>query len=158
MLRTTMSEYLSSDLSPDVDFVDGELVDRNVGDAVHGRLQFRLAGILGRSEHRWRVRGALSLRLRVRPECIRVADVALLTHIEAPPLLCVEILSPEDRMTRMQQKIADYLDFGVRAVWVIDPEARTGLVCTTDGMKPAADGILRVPGTPIEVPLNELWD
>ena len=161
----SVSEYLSSDYSPDVDYVDGELEDRNMGEYDHGRLQYRLGLYFGIREARWGVKGATETRVQVRPTRFRVPDLLLISADQTPgpilthpPILCVEILSPEDRMTRMQQKIADYLDFGVRAVWVIDPKARTGLVCTPEGMKPAADGILRVAGTPIEVPPAELWD
>jgi Uma2 family endonuclease len=39
-----------------------------------------------------------------------------------PPLLVVEILSPEDRMSRMQEKMEDYYGMSCRNVWILDPK------------------------------------
>ena len=41
-----------------------------------------------------------------------------------PPLLIVEVLSPDDRMSRMQRKIEDYRSMGCRNVWILDPWRR----------------------------------
>lgn len=41
-----------------------------------------------------------------------------------PPDLAVEILSPDDRPQYVLDKVGEYLDAGVRLVWVIDPRAR----------------------------------
>lgn len=47
-----------------------------------------------------------------------------------PPDLAVEILSPDDRMTRVNRKLEFYLHNGVRLVWLIDPDNRTITVMT----------------------------
>ena len=52
-----------------------------------------------------------------------------------PPFVCIEILSPEDRMSRMQKKVAEYLAFGVRYVWVLDPESKEAFAYTADGFE-----------------------
>lgn len=41
-----------------------------------------------------------------------------------PPLLVVEVLSPEDRMSRMQEKPEDYYKMGCHNVWILDPARR----------------------------------
>jgi Uma2 family endonuclease len=41
-----------------------------------------------------------------------------------PPLLIVEILSPEDRMSRMQRKVEDYVAMGCQNVSILDPARR----------------------------------
>ena len=46
---------------------------------------------------------------------IRKEDFAEI--IQRPPLLCIEILSPEDRWIRLQESIDDYLQFGVPEIW-----------------------------------------
>jgi Uma2 family endonuclease len=43
----------------------------------------------------------------------------------APPVLTVEVLSPSNRWTQIQRKVAEYLRCGVRLVWVVDPEVRS---------------------------------
>lgn len=78
----------------------------------------------------------------------RVPDVAFVTHarIEAheeqyaddegpwrlAPDLAVEIVSPKDSYTDVNSKVAEYLRYGVRLVWVIDPKARTIRIHTAD--------------------------
>ncbi len=44
--------------------------------------------------------------------------------LTVPPELCVEVLSPTDRWKDMLEKVAEYLEFGVKEVWVADSEAR----------------------------------
>ncbi len=44
--------------------------------------------------------------------------------IRTPPFLCIEILSPSDRMSEMQERIDDYLEFGVPHVRAIYPMNR----------------------------------
>jgi Uma2 family endonuclease len=44
------------------------------------------------------------------------------------PDLVVEIVSPTDRYSEVQKKVARYLTDGVQMVWVVDPEQRTVVV------------------------------
>ncbi|MBV9124445.1 MAG: Uma2 family endonuclease [Planctomycetes bacterium] len=46
-------------------------------------------------------------------------------YIDIPPDLAVEIISPHDHYSRIQQKVRHYLNCGVRLVWVVDPEDRS---------------------------------
>jgi Uma2 family endonuclease len=120
-------EYLSSVYEPDMDFVDGELEDRNVGEKDHAKLQFRVAKILD-SLGEWFV--TIETRTKVSPTRYRVPDVSVYAEepdeqvFTAPPLLVVEILSPEDRMSRMQRKMEDYYKMGCRNIWILDPWRR----------------------------------
>ena len=45
--------------------------------------------------------------------------------ISHPPLLCIEVLSPRDSLRAMRERVQDYFDMGVPAVWIFDPETRT---------------------------------
>lgn len=47
---------------------------------------------------------------------------------EYPPRLVVEVLSPSDRMGRMTRRVNEFFKFGVRAVWVVDPESENVVV------------------------------
>jgi Uma2 family endonuclease len=77
---------------------------------------------------------------------------------EQPPLVAIEILSPEDRPLRVDQTIAEWLDFGVEYVWVVDPETLESILHTPHGRVPILDATLRIPETPIEIPLRQLED
>ena len=77
--------------------------------------------------------------------------------MDVPPLLCVEILSPEDRVSEMQERIDDYLAFGVPYVWVVDPERRKARTHTANASHAVTDGVLRAEAD-IAVPLAEIFE
>lgn len=49
-------------------------------------------------------------------------------YIEIAPDLVVEVISPSDRYARIQNKVNEYLEKGVRLIWVMDPEDRSAAV------------------------------
>ena len=49
------------------------------------------------------------------------------------PDLAVEVLSPDDRPGEIHEKVGDWLNAGVRLVWVVDPERRLGHLYRHDG-------------------------
>jgi Uma2 family endonuclease len=56
----------------------------------------------------------------------------------------------------MQERIDDYLSFGVRYVWLIHPRTRRVFVYTSEQVLEVKDGVLRTDGPDIYVPLAEL--
>jgi Uma2 family endonuclease len=74
----------------------------------------------------------------------------------SPPFLCIEILSKDDRMSEMQERIKDYLSFGVSYVWVIDPRTQQAFIHTSGAIREATDA-LRTENPQIVVPLTELF-
>jgi Uma2 family endonuclease len=51
---------------------------------------------------------------------------------ETPPLLAVEVLSPNDSHGKTVRRVNEQLRFGTRLVWVVDPEARNVSVYSPD--------------------------
>jgi Uma2 family endonuclease len=158
-----LEKYLRTSYRPDCDFIDGEVRKRNVGEIPHSRAMAQIGRHLGDREKEWGIVSFMSARVRVSPTRIRVPDLTVVSGlkpttriVENPPLLCIEILSPKDRMSSIQERVDDYLAFGVSCVWVIDPNPRRGFVYTSEGMREAKDGILRVPDSPVAVPLADL--
>ena len=159
----SLEEYLSTDYSPDVDYVDGEIVERNVGEKDHSRLQALLIVYLGSRESEYGIRVFAEQRIQISPRRFRVPDICVTVGDEpqeqiftAPPFLCIEIVSPEDRMSRIQQKIDDFLGFGVKYVWLINPETRRAWVYSRDGITEVRDGVLRTENPGIAVPMSEV--
>jgi Uma2 family endonuclease len=75
-----------------------------------------------------------------------------------PPFICVEILSPEDRMSRVQTRINDYLAMGVPYVWVLDPETKQAFTATAvTGLQEVKSGVLKTENPAIELPLAECF-
>jgi Uma2 family endonuclease len=94
----------------------------------------------------------------------RVPDISVLRAdapkkriITHPPLIAIQILSPEDRLSRFQDRIDDYLNFGVENIWIFDPERGAAWTATSTGLHLAQSGELTVPGTPIRVVLREIF-
>jgi len=77
--------------------------------------------------------------------------------VTRPSLLVIEILSPEDRLGRFQDRIDDYLGFGIENIWIISPERRTAHRATRTGIHVVENCELSVPDTPIKVNLSELF-
>lgn len=63
---------------------------------------------------------------------------------DVPPDLAVEVLSPGDRSRDVLDKVGEYLQAGVRLVWVIDPRQRTAVAykSLTDVRTLGPDGVL----------------
>ncbi len=158
-------EYLATSYRPDCDYLEGVLLERNLGEFEHSRMQTLLATLLRLGEKRWGILAVTEQRVQVRSDRFRVPDVcvvragyALEPVFRQPPLLCVEILSKDDRMSEMQERIDDYLAMGVPHVWLLDPRARRGFIYTPGEMREAKDGILRTANPEIAVPMAELFD
>lgn len=72
-----------------------------------------------------------------------------------PPLAVIEILSPEDRISRYNERLGDYRQMGIQNVWVIDPSTHVGYDCSTTAWLPVEE--FCVTGTPISLRLSDLW-
>jgi Uma2 family endonuclease len=156
-----VSQYLDTTYHPDREYIDGELRERNVGKWQHARIQWLLAAWFATHERAWDVIGSTEQRMRVSPTRIRIADLALLRLgtqediLTAPPLLVIEILSPDDTYSDLQERCQDYRAMGVETIWIIDPKTRSGRMAS--GPDWIAAERLEVPGTPIHVHLPNLF-
>jgi Uma2 family endonuclease len=163
MSDISVQEYLTTDYSPDVEYVDGRLVDRNIGESSHGRMHAILACYLFTRRSQYGIHVYMSMRVKLSSRHFRVADICVVAGPEpqeqiftSPPFLWIEILSTEDRMSDMLSKIADLLGFGVRYIWVVDPETTRAWIYTRDGISEAREGVLRTENPDIAVPMSEL--
>ena len=159
-----VSEYLRTSYSPDCDYVDGEVQERNMGETDHSDLQGQLLELLRSPASKAYFRANPEVRVQVAPTRFRVPDVCLRRVsapkeqiVRTPPLLCIEVLSPEDRMSRMREKVRDYLDMGVVEVWVVDAEARSIMVYAGATMVEQTTGELKVPETPVVLTLADIF-
>jgi Uma2 family endonuclease len=67
-------------------------------------------------------------------------------------------MSPEDTMRRAAKKAAEYRQFGIENVWVIDPHSRVAYRGTATGLERVPSGELTVPESPILVRVAELFE
>jgi len=155
----TIEEYLLTSYEPDCDYVDGEVQERNLGELTHAEVQARLAQWFLNNAEEWNLRVGIELRIRVAPTRVRIADVALLSRSEPveqvptrPPLAVIEIISPEDRFSRYEQRIDDYRNMDIRHIWVIDPQTRRGFDCSSGSWIETAS--FAIENSPIRVDLS----
>lgn len=160
----SVREYLATSYRPDCDYVDGRIEERNLGEYDHGFLQLYLGQLFMNNREAWKIRVVTDVRTQVSSSHFRVPDLSVLRAdapkeqiITHPPLIIIEILSPEDRLSRFQDRIDDYLVFGVENIWIIDPERRTAYTASTGGLHPVRTNELSVPDTPIRVVLTDLF-
>jgi Uma2 family endonuclease len=160
----TVDQYLSRMFHPDVDFVDGRIEERNVGEFEHSRVQHMLDRIFGNHEREWGVVTNPECRLQVAPQRYRVPDVMILPRghkytrvIRETPLLCIEVLSPEDTWMRIRERLDEYLAMGVKDIWCFEPEAREVRRYTAEGFVKVSAPELTIAGTPIRINVAEVF-
>ena len=157
-----LSEYLGHTYDPDCEYIDGMVQERNVGEIGHSEAQTAVTVYARTQIHGfW---SGVEVRVQVRADRYRIPDVTIVRGgkpagrvITAPPEVAVEVLSPDDRAADIQDKIDDYLAFGVPCVWVIRPETRRAWIHTNDGSREPKDGFLRNPAGDIAVPLSAIF-
>jgi len=164
--RTLISveEYLATSYRPDCDYVDGEVVERNLGTRDHGWLQPAVAAYLFNRRRQWNITVITELRIRVKPTRFRIPDVCVILGdtdeqvLTQPPFICIEVLSPKDRMKRVQERIDEYLEMGVPYVWVLNPETRQAYTAKpAEGLRELKTGVLKTENPTLEVPLSEIF-
>ena len=161
---TRLEYYLQTDFRPDCDYVDGEILERNVGEREHSFLQLKIAMLISQHEQEWRVAVYPEHRVQVERNRFRIADIAgisaqdpfekIITH---PPILCVEIMSSEDRWARITERFEDYRRMGVLSLWAVDPIDSKAWMWSKSTPEWTEAALLEVPGTSIRIDLAPVF-
>jgi Uma2 family endonuclease len=159
-----ISEYLGTTYRPDCDWIDGEVKERNVGEQSHARIQAFFAYLFRLHSSEWGIRVLVEQRVQISTTRFRIPDVCAIPLpapieeiVRTPPLLCIEILSRDDRMSDIQERVEDYLAMGVPTVWVVDPRRRRAYTAIPSGALEPAPTALTVAGTDIRVPIPDIF-
>jgi Uma2 family endonuclease len=161
-----VSDYLRTSFEgPDCEYLDGEIVERNMGEIPHSDVQSNLIGLLRQLRSRLGLRVMPEIRIQISPTRYRVADLAVWRSDEigtgiptVAPFLVVEILSPEDRMVRMLPKIQEYLSIGVEWIWIVDPQEQSALLYSKKNPAGAVCDVLLTETPDIQIPLAAAFD
>ena len=156
----SVQEYVATTYRPDCDFVDGELREQKWANWPHNTVLF--ARYCFRSfwsrQSEWKILPLVEQRVQVATTRFRVPDVTVLKAdqpreaiITVPPLILIEIVSKDDSLRSVQERIDDYLHSGVEHIWILDPALRRAYICTATGFHEPQSGRLGVPGTPIQL-------
>ena len=157
----SVEEYLRTVTDPDCEYVDGALEERAVGELDHASWQKALIKWFVTRESELGIRVYPELRVQVAVDRFRVPDVTLLSRtapreqiITHAPLAVFEILSPEDSMTRMLDKLADYERMSIAGIWVIEPKKLQYYRYREGQLTPAS--VFELPGTGFTAPFADI--
>jgi len=147
-----VEEYLRTTYHPDMEYLEGQLVERHVGEYFHSLLQSLIVGLLlsRRRERRFRVFTEQRVQVSERPR-YRIPDICVkalphqITPILQRPDLAIEVVSPDDQAAEMLAKIGDYLAAGIPHIWVVDPYKRTLVEADQNGIRQPETLVLSTP-------------
>jgi Uma2 family endonuclease len=125
----TAEQYLATPYEREPEFVHGELVERSLPTFPHGNLQLSLGARLFALTRVHGLFSGVEVRVRIAPDVYRIPDIAMWERApgdlpDTPPLLVVEILSPDDRMHDVIEKLEEYRAWGVSLIWIVEPELK----------------------------------
>ena len=162
----SVDEYLRTSFEYDLEYVEGVLEERKMPTANHAKLLSILAWYLYSRAKAWNVEVLSDCRIRVSPDRYRIPDISVTIGrgpqpdgpIEVAPLFVIEILSPDDSLSKLRVKAKEYLGVGVKHVWTVDPASGECYQHLQRAMVAVEDRILRVDGTDIEIPMAEIFE
>jgi Uma2 family endonuclease len=158
----SVHEYLSTSYRPDCDYVDGVVLERNLGETDHSLLQMEIGHYYRSRRQQWGLWALVEQRVQVSATRFRIPDVCLVLGkptdpiIRTPPFICIEVLSKDDRLSELRQRVEDYLAFGVAYVWILDPATRQAWRCTSGGTQEVTE--LRTENPDTLVPVRDLFE
>jgi Uma2 family endonuclease len=160
--QISLEQYLQTPFEPDAEYVGGEVQERNMGEYEHNTVQWAILSWFRQHDKGWQTRTIQEQRTRFINGNVRIPDVSVWRRdvpvqpvFNQPQLIAIEVLSPEDRHSRMQEKIEDYREFQVPNIWVVDPIKRLGWDCS-DGNWTRKERFA-VAGSPIYLDLRDLF-
>ena len=162
-LQIALAEYLSTSFEgTDREYVRGEIVERSMPTYPHGKMQAELNYRFRLLRDSHRLFPCSETRMRLAPDLYRIPDVAVFAGTEPqepvpshPPLLVIKIISPDDRYSETLEKLAEYRQWGVPHIWVVDPDRRTLAIYEAGALLPASS--LPVPAYPVEFSASDLF-
>jgi len=158
-----VAEYLQTSF-PDLDkeYRDGELVERSLPDYLHSKTQGLLIALFVALRKVFPLFVCPELRVRIRPGLYRIPDVSVFYPNEpqervpaTPPFVAIEILSPDDRMTNVRNKLAEYRAWGVTHVWLVDPHSKRMYTFDAELVEVS---ILRIPELNVELKPADIFE
>jgi Uma2 family endonuclease len=126
-----VEEYLQSSWSPDAEYIDGRIVEREstMGENEHSAWQAAICAWFRSQAVNAGIRVRPELRVQVDASLYLVPDVTLLDRARPvepiatyPPVAVFEILSPGDSLKKLMKKGVWYESMGIRNILILDPD------------------------------------
>ena len=158
-----VEEYLRTTF-PDLDkeYRDGVLVERSLPDYLHGKTQGLLFAFFAALRKTLSVFPAVETRLKLQANVYLIPDVVVFYPSEpqggvpdSPPLIAIEVVSRDDKMAKLRQKLEDYHAWGIPHVWLVDPHSKRLYTCDAGLVEVST---LKVPELSIEVTPGDIFE
>jgi Uma2 family endonuclease len=160
----SVEEYLSTSYEHDCEYVDGVIEERDLGEFEHAYIQGLLVSLFHNNREKWQVFPLPEQRVQTKKTHFRVPDVTVLRTgskrepiLTYPPLLVIEVQSPDIPLRKTEVKAQEYLAFKIEHVWVIDPYARVAYRGSVNGLELVKAGELAIPDSPIRIVIADLF-
>jgi Uma2 family endonuclease len=160
----SLEEYLQTSYERDPEYIDGVLKEKPVVQFVHGRVQTLLGVWFWQHQGEWNTQCAVETRTQVSRVKVRLPDLVVVSAnndeqgtLTRPPLVAIEVLSPTDSYADLRARAEDLTAMGVRNVWLIDPDRRTGEIWRDGYWQPAGGDRLEAVESPIFLDLAWVW-
>jgi Uma2 family endonuclease len=159
----SVEQYFATSF-PDLDkeYRDGELVDRSLPDYLHAKTHALLIAFFVALRKMQSVFARPGLRLKIRPNLYLIPDEAVfhpteptVRYPDSPPLVAIEILSIDDKLKDVREKLEIYRGWGVPHVWLVDPHSKRMYTCDAGLMEVVS---LRIPELSIELTPAEVFE
>jgi Uma2 family endonuclease len=148
-VRYTPEDLLEMPDAVEYELVDGRLVERNMS-ALSSRVGVKLSRRLDAYAEDANLGDVFGADCSYQcfpddPDKVRKPDVSFIQrgrlptgqlirgHVRVAPDLTVEVVSPNDRYTSLDDQVEDYREAGVRLIWIVNPGTRTVVVHRADG-------------------------
>jgi Uma2 family endonuclease len=126
----SLNEYLHANYDPDMEYVDGVLVERNVGTQAHSLLQTLVAAYLTQFRKAHKISVFTECRLFMSTTGrYRIPDIMVVEHPYAKgrvvtdvPAAVIEIKSPDDTLDEVVEKCLEYSALGIPNIVLLDPD------------------------------------
>ncbi len=132
----SVEQYLRTSFpDQDKEYRAGEVVERSLPTFPHGKTQLHLGAHFAVMRKQFPLHACVETRMKVRSNLYLIPDVAVFYPQapgevpDFPPLVAIEILSPDDRLTAMREKLEEYRAWGVPHVWLVDPYSKRMYTC-----------------------------
>jgi Uma2 family endonuclease len=158
--RAFLQEYLNSSYDPDLEYVDGALVGRNVGTFLHSWLQSIVIAYLSRIAETHPITVLTECRLfMANTGRHRIPDITVLERphgrervVTDVPAAVIEIKSPNDTLDEIFNKCLEYADFGIPNIVVLDPDYKRQYMFADKALRIALVDRLILPRTQARLP------
>ncbi len=161
--RVPLEVYLSTSWEPDAEYVDGVIEERPMGEWSHADWQAAVVEFFRNRRKEWSIRVAPELRVQVTPGNYRVPDVTILDRnhpieqiVTRPPIAVIEILSPEDSLSRMLKKLREYQQMGIQTILILNPGGDDHYRFSAFGLTPLTETAFNLPGSSCRFDLDEI--